>query len=205
MAFSYVVLTIVSSHCLLSYLREFPDFLPLGTFLAIFMNSMVGLSKCCGGVKFVHNTLLSEVHDSTSFLQMLVALPFLTTEIWLMLRYDRILSWLHSALCVVPLMVQLMEINKNDSNYFNSMLTGSCCMSLAVASLEEPFNVWCSLAAVTYSLVFLISHDMFDRKDSTVQDFENFFLCAFCCAALNALRHESKKSHLNVLVSENLK
>ncbi|KAF2899765.1 hypothetical protein ILUMI_06419 [Ignelater luminosus] len=180
-AFSHLILAGTGIYCLVQYHGDSFKF-PCISYGVIITNSLLGVWRW-GNPDHGHK--VEKPYNFTGFLQNIISLPFIVTQVWLAYNYQKELAYLHSLVSVLPLTLYLADRSKDD---LVDLIIAANCVSLGVVSFLHE-NYYGISAAISYMINhFWLREGNFDIEDVPVLDLFNYGLCFFCYFALRTLQ-----------------
>ncbi|EFA03612.1 uncharacterized protein LOC658581 [Tribolium castaneum] len=180
-AFSHLVLAGTGIYCLVQ-IKDAHFHCPHITFGLITVNSLIGLWRW-GNPEYGDKA--ERLYSFTSYLQLLFALPCITTTEWLGYGYDRYLSWAWTILPTIPLVCYLVDAS-SDEKLEEAIIPINLIALGVVCFLAE--NYYGIAAAVSYAIDHYIVLKQGESLESIpAQDLYNYGLCFFAYFALRAI------------------
>lgn len=130
-----------------------------------------------------HGDKVDSPYKFTFFLQTIFALPFIVTEVWLLLSYKKEFALAHAVVSLIPL---IQYISNKESKDTIDVILGVNVISLGTVSfIAEKY--WGIAAAVSFCLNHFFLQKENDIIDIPPEDLYNYGMCFFAYFALRSL------------------
>jgi hypothetical protein len=177
---SHIVLAGTGIYCLVQ-IKGSQLHLPHFTFGIITINSLIGVWRW-GNPDYGEKA--DGLYKFTSYLQLLFAVPCITTTIWLGNGYDRYLSWAWTILPMIPLVCYLADASTDDK--LEEAVIPLNLIALGVVSFLAE-NYYGIATAISYAIDHYLVLKQGQQYDIPAQDLYNYGLCFFAFFALRAI------------------
>nr|CAI5866153.1 unnamed protein product [Callosobruchus analis] len=179
-ALSHIILAGTGVYCYLA-VKDSPYFFSQCSFGVIVANSLIGLWRW-GNPSYGQDA--DGLYRLTSFVQDVVALPFIACEIWLNYGFAREIALADALLSLSPL---ILYLGKNDTSDLIDTVIASNAVILGVLSFIHQ-NYFGLAACLSYIFAhFAIREDKQTHFSINSQDLYNYGLCFYAAFALRAV------------------